>query len=43
MSGTDNTDIVVSFIDEADPSYGLLLTYNGGDSCNDTSDYVLTI
>ncbi len=43
MSSSNQNDISISFIDEAIPYYGLVMTYNGGDSCNETHDYVLTL
>ena len=43
MSSDDLSQVGVSLIDTENPEAGLLLEFTGGNSCNDTSKFVLTV
>jgi hypothetical protein len=43
LSDSALSEVDVNLIDDDDPSRGLILSYTGGDKCNDTTDYRLDI
>ncbi len=43
LSDSSLSKVGVNLLDDEDPSLGLILSYTGGDKCNDTTDYKLDI
>lgn len=43
ISSAELSEVGVDLIDEDEPSKGVVLTFSGGDSCNATDDYTLSV
>jgi hypothetical protein len=43
VSSADISEIDVALLDEEEPEAGLVLTFSGGDSCNATDDYTVSV
>lgn len=43
MSSSSLSEIGVTLIDNENPESGLMLEFTGGDSCNETNNYALTV
>lgn len=43
MSSPEISEVTVDLLDDEEPSKGVVLTYDGGDRCNETTDYSLEL